>query len=115
MKELVQDSDKKKKKKKKKKDKKKSKLRRRQKKVREESSSDEDNSSDSFDEDFEEAVLDTNLDTVADRQLKQLAEIQTELLELQKSSDNDEGQTDNEQRLPPSNQLADCNNKVKLP
>lgn len=106
---------KKKNKKKKKSKKRKSKLRRQ----REASSGDEDESSDSFDDDFNNAVLDTNLDTAADRQLKQLAEMQQELLDLQKTDNSDakgsgtEGEED-QQYLPPSNQevVTTVNNEV---
>lgn len=103
--ELVKSSGSKKKHKKRKKNKK-SKMRRRRSRRGESSSADE--SVDSFDENFHDAVLDTNLDTVADRQLKQLAELQEELLELQKASE-DDGDSDDDPFLPPSNQEAEVN------
>ena len=107
---IVEDGNRKRNKKKRKKSKK-SKLKRRRSK-REDTSESED----SFDEDFKDAVLDTNLDTVADRQLKELADMQKQLNDLQKPIEDDpdcndgEGLEDEEEnrdgRLPASNQEA---------
>ena len=122
---------KKKKKKKKKKSKKtrKSKLKKKKSK-RQELCSDEStqsDESDSFDDEFDEAVRDTNLDTIASRQLEQLAEIQEELLDLQKPSDDnmtgsdveedplkDDRIADDEPFLPPSNQQATYHNDTEV-
>ena len=88
LKELVQQTDKKKRKKKKKA--KKSKLRRSRSKVDDTYSEGE---SDSFEENFQNAVLDTNLDKVADRQLRELSKMQSELNEL-RNSDHDDNNDD---------------------
>ena len=93
------EAEKKKKKKKKKNKKKKSKSSR--KKRNESSESESDSDSDSFIDDIADAIEHTNLDTEADRQLKQLAEIQKELDELRRGSS--EGEDD---LFPPSNQEA---------
>lgn len=108
LKELVYESSNKKSKKNKKK-KKKSKLRRR---IKKEKFSSDDESSDSFNEDFQEAVLDTNLDTVAERQLQQLSDMQTELNDLQKATDDDNEEEVGRLYHPPSNQLAVHEKKV---
>ena len=99
---------KKKKKKKKKKSKDKKKDRSRSRRRRRDSTSAEE-SEDPFYDAFNEAVLDTNLDTAAERQLKQLAHIQAELDDLRKPIEED----DEQQFIPPSNQQAQDNAKVK--
>ena len=108
---------KKKKKKNKKNKEKKSKLRKKQKRaVTTSEEGEECESSDSFDEDFDGAVLDTNLDTVADRQLKELSQMQNELKKIWKGTDDDDDddEEDNDQnRLPASNQEAEFNNNDK--
>ena len=68
-------------------------------------SSSEDDSPDPFDDVFDEAVRDTNLDNIADRQLKELAVIQEELNELKNGVDSN-GPEEDQQFLQPSNQEA---------
>ena len=102
-----EDSGRKKKKKKKKKSK--SKLRRRRRTRR--YSSPEAESEDPFDDVFDEAVRDTHLDNIAERQLKELDEMQKDLKDLQGGSDpHPNTAEDDQQYLPPSNQEAQYNN-----
>ena len=92
---------KRKKKKKKSKKQKKTKLRRRHKRY----STSEAESEDPFDDALEEAVRDTHLDNIADHQLKELADMQKELKDLQANSDSS-GEEDHQPFLPASNQQA---------
>ena len=97
--------------KKKKKKKKKNKKNKKTKRNRESSSEGENSDVDPFDDVLHEAVRDSHLDNIAARQLKELADIQAELLKLQQSSNKEdtssqsEGEED-DQYNPPSNQQA---------
>ena len=108
-----------------KKNKKKKKKKKPSRRSKHDESTSEEESDNSFDQDFDNAVLDTNLDTAADRQLKQLAEIQAELNELKKVNDDDHDRgsreggdrgpeddsppEDDDPFLPPSNQEVQLN------
>ena len=94
----------------KKKNKKKKKKKKTKKYKKNESSSNVDDSDvDPFDNVLHDAVRDTHLDNMAENQLKELAEIQKELLKLQQSSDegmSSDNEEEDNQYNPPSNQQA---------